>query len=303
MSAVVLDNGVKPEMWPIEPSLVAPEWGWFWKTPPRRSYIFWEGMGKATDFGQAKNQTFIFNQNTGWRNSKVGLGIDTMTTDVRSRHNYVNTGDDAELTAPTALMIVAGFIFKGVQGGDGRLVSKGQIEWDLGHSSGDDLRFRIRLDGDSISVNRGALTVGNYYDAVGVWTGANINSYLNGIVTGSDVAATGTPDSGSAWPEIFLGASSAINDTSTNGNFNISYLHIWPSEPIPASIVAKQFARDPFGPFRMFDDIPVLGLSVAFTSANLALGDAAAVLGDAAVTVLTPADSGLTTLILTDEGG
>jgi hypothetical protein len=157
-------------------------------------------------------------------------------------------------------MIAIGFQFKSsVSVTNGHILRKGggsggDTQFFLIHDSSDLLWLRVRVDGSNKDVVRGQLTVGRRYDALGFWDGSNINTFLDGIVTGSDVVASGSINTTSTNGNLNVGNSPNSTVNANNANVLIEYLHIWNIIPAPPSFVARAFARDPFGPFRRDDE-------------------------------------------------
>ena len=71
MGAVVLDSGVKPEQWGLDPDLVAPEWGWFWDGLIG-AWPFWEGGGAIGNLAPVGALSTI-NGSPSWVGSKFGV--------------------------------------------------------------------------------------------------------------------------------------------------------------------------------------------------------------------------------------
>ena len=97
--------------------------------------------------------------------------------------------------------------------------------------------------------------------------------WVDGIMVGSIGSQTGALSSDTAHtkvPELFGGhlvtTSSFSDSPRVRGHAWALHSRAWTDDQI------RQWSRDPFGPFRMRDDIPVVpSLSTVFTSANLAL--------------------------------
>ncbi len=253
------DKHKKPDRWGFDPGLIAPEWYWFWKDL-QVCYPLWEGIGDARDL-------------TG--NGHVGvLSVQAPWVSGVSGHAYNNEPSlgNLQLTPPWDFVddrAISCFLFMDLK----VIEAASHGFWRTRSSSGGNTFFItnegagmwIRGGGTDLIKNSFTLEAGLVSYGMAMASG-DTRVYMNGINRGSS-STTFT------WP-------SGIESELHNLGFQFDNI-----EPTRFEMAADYFAayfwnrllsdaefgllhHDPFGPFRMVDDIDKNVLSSEVVAAD-----------------------------------
>jgi hypothetical protein len=260
--AVVLDGNVKPKLWGLDPDLVAPDGQWFWEGA--RFVALWPD---APTFGADLS---FYNNNL----SRVGTDVSIRTTNLGPAYDfsggvasYMQAADDASLDITGELTIACVFIKDAASATNAGLVNKyagagsytNQRSYLLQtNDSGNPLEVNAFVSPDgtftsAVGVNAGAvITYGKVHVAVFRYT-PSVSLKLNVDNTVAE-NTTGIPSSiYSGTAPLWLGHT--FDNTNADYQLNGAILMASVSDRVWSDSQTEQFIRDPFGPFRQYDDL------------------------------------------------
>ena len=261
MGAVVLDPGMKPDEWGFDSGLVATKWGWFW-SHIGFCFPFWSSL-QITDLARRS----IISDPSGTDTTRFtfkGGGI----------HRTSEGGGEAFYT-----------VNSGITQNQYTLISVATVEQNDfiksffdDDSGGGDRKFQFRADTNEDAQFIVFNTAGAAFTATGTTRllhpaihviiarvlGSVGSIWIDGIKE-DEVTITGSPETPNTTVRLFERKVAAFTPF-----FGTQFMIAAIDRAFSDSEI-EIVSRDPFGPFRMADEIPVVGLSVAFTSANLAL--------------------------------
>ena len=261
----------KPRKWNVNPGLVAPEWRWFFRGLVV-VYPMWEGVGD-TFFSTNNDHSATFSAGTPVWSHSSGLEIDFSGASAAAQSTDSSLTQFASATQVgwTIYCRATSYILTGgstaMRGPTG---ATGHILYPFDTLSGNG--FRVHAAGTNVvNENGAALADGkNHLFTYSQFTSTDHRGFVDGVqVDSSSTSASFLSDA----DRLNIGAWRGDGNQSFHGQISYVALH---NRPLTLREHA-QLARDPFGPFRMDDEVgPVIGLSVAFTSANLALNHSGA---------------------------
>ncbi len=255
----------KPRKWVFSSGLVAPEWAWSHKELIA-AYPMWDKQGTRIYDVSPFRRSAPFTNTPTWVTERYGAALE-FTEDGSEYALAELSGLGLPLASSTATdwkfsIIVTGVKIVNTATGKGIIqiansISDGTPFLLIQNEQSSQLRFLfnnafifiITVDADAIH------TVALTYD------GVTIKIYINGELV--DSSARGVAFA-SADNDLWIG-----NGSNESFGGRIGGVLLWKRTLTDLDIL--KISRDPFGPFRMVDEIPVIGLSVVFTSANLAL--------------------------------
>ncbi len=262
----------KPDRWELDPSLVAPEWQYLWSIA-RSGLAVWEGGGSSIyDYAQREAATYsAVSGGIFWQIGKFGWRANGLIASQRfvSIPNVGRIANDTEATifitvnlgVWTANHPVLTINDSGTNNNIFRIQTTGttgQLQI-LNKDTADNYRFTVDVTTEGAALNMPfvlAFRVGPSGNQV----------YVNGI------PLTGTYSTGSAGSPEWLSVLSNLDKwelliqrlTSTVAADHriISYFHVF--RGLPDALIEK-VSRDPFGLFRMADEV---GVVIAGAAAN-----------------------------------
>lgn len=259
------DKNRKPAFWALTPGLVDPIWNWFWGPTLSSAGIIWAGGGNPYDFVSKKFTTLI--SAAEWKADHRGLAIEL--------NDASRNGETIELTGRSGMLdglttFTYAIYFRWIGSASGNEDSLG-IHWSDMQGVFASKRILVRYDSNNkqldffthTGVDQGFAASADLSDALphtcvfryDIGT-ANKTIWLDGIKIGSTTqsgALTSTADA--RHPEVFGGhlVTQGVSDSPRIEGYS------WVFDERPwtdAEIV--QWSRDPFGPFRMLDEVGVV---------------------------------------------
>lgn len=307
MGAVVLDHGVKPAQWPLTPVLVDRKWKWYWSPTLSSTGIIWEGGGNPYDFISKKFTTLI--NAPEWKGTRRGIGLE-LNDASRNGETIELTGRNTMLDGLETFTYAIYFRWIGSSSSDKDTLG---LAWNNRQGTNESSGQRILVRYDSLNKELGFNTKPS--TEVGGVKSADLSDaephaivfrfdFPNGTQTiwldGVNLGSVGTPGGAlistadARYPEVFGGH--AVTELTTQSPRVEGYCWAFDNRAwADAEIV--QWSRNPFGPFRMLDEVgvvivpavggntetltataigvPALRLSIAKTVAATATGEAA----------------------------
>ena len=258
---IILSPDIKHEQWPVDPSLVAPEWWWFWNNV-RSALVFWEGGGVTYDYAQRKFPIEEVGSSTGtidgWGSSVLGRSQSTRNNAIHGSKDHWKLGTIDKILPNTG---AASFflVFETL------LSSPGSIQpRNLGTLTLDatEISAHIPWSDNVIYFDHGGKVSGTTRVNTGALTWAKNQVYKIALVAG--------PSGMSIWRDGIKEAShsTAATRTSSTKAFYYNAGDSWTTDHNPyqkhiafyafnIELTAEQvlqLTRDSFGPFRMADD-------------------------------------------------
>lgn len=231
---------MKPDVWGLEYGL-ADTW------MPEPTLLVPAFGGEPQDYAQPVSNG-SFNGNTGYTPGPRGWALDTLKSGAKATTNYINFGDPAKLDSLSEFIIAIGVTVKNTSTDNDHLLRKGGQTTSVSsffilNDTSDNLWFRLILSGPtSYDVQRGSLPAGTH-DILAYWDGSEINTFINGAVTGSAVSASGTINASGS---LYAGNNPNTSGSADNGDFLVDYLYIWDRVFASPSLVAQSLSDDPF---------------------------------------------------------
>jgi hypothetical protein len=255
-------------MWALQRALVAKKWGWFWEGA-RVVLPLWEGGGDVFDKANGLQGA---NNNLSWRG-----GSPEYNAINGEQFTFANSPifDEAAPQLTLAALVTVNFtqtdfvtrsiIDNTVDNADG---------YRLFFSAGvDDFRFRLPFNTQNLDTVGASFVAGDVLHIVGTYDGPNLlmTIYYKNLTTGQillNTLATGTNNVQPTGDPLLIGESSS-GDGPWDGLIHMVYIgyRTWSESQVLAH------RRDPFGPFRMADEVGVVvGLPVAVGGPHGPLG-------------------------------
>lgn len=252
---------IKPPMWALSPGLVAPEWGWFWSAA---DFVLplWERGGFSFPLG--KKSTLLSPSLLGspvWENNQLNFnGTD---------QGQIIDGDIRDYAVDPFTIIMRfrttetdnGVVFGGAGNSAGGSQHLAIFQNQEPSSANSGLKFILREE-DGSSVVRGSTTTahrdGKDHIAIVTWDTSPSPSLLQFWL---DETRLNTPadDGIMNAPSVFNRRALGFLRRSTNVLFANCGISLWAELDQAISTTQRlQITRDPFGPFRMADEVGVV---------------------------------------------
>ncbi len=240
----------KPRKWVFSPALVTPRWSWFWKGVDV-AFPFWEGAGLEIfgSFGKSAITTHGIGA-SGWHHSSVGgiwRTIDVSAIDFFTVQNHKGISG----AASRAIIVYANTTISEI--GSNYIVGWGP------DTAGNAYRFafndgNLRTEASSGFV-QGSTSVndGEWHLFLSVFEGSNITDvvhYVDAAVDSTGSSSAVALDTTADDIKLFARPD---NDSLSLRDTDVAYVAVLNFAPTRTQI--KQLSHDPFGPFRMVDEV------------------------------------------------
>ncbi len=272
---------IKPSMWALSPGLVAPEWRWFWQGN-KSALLFNDNITLDNlnfyDYAARKIRTAIVPVDTGSSDVvSTEFGLGWKTNNGTTTHNRGIPLDVDTLFGVTSFTILA-YLKMHSENRDDTNEHNIYDEFESGKQNG---LFRYdpaanALEGFAYdSAQRGGtfstgtdIDDGDYHTVVLRYNGTLLEAFKDGQKDTTNFALSGTIGQSAGVLPVWSAQNAASND---GGQF------IWQANGIFRNVALTdaqilQWSLDPFGPFRMADEVVVVfGLPAAVVAASINL--------------------------------
>ncbi len=237
---------VKPGLWNVQRDLVAPEWRWAWDDA-KVILPLWEGGGVPRHLTKGIANDITLVGTAGWEPNRHGIGIDSGN----GATGAIVFGTDISFAAAEPYTL-AFFLALNEDSTDDVIPAVYRSDtnsyWFIRRGTGvaSPTQIWYRHNGSDLTQTGFALPADEWHAPVFTWDGATVRGYLDGEERHSLSISTGVD-----WtiPELCRNWGTSAEFVAGDFGTFIASGRAWTAAEV------RQWSYDPFGPFRLNDEI------------------------------------------------